>query len=103
MDSKGSMTTDWAECAHVERVPDRYSGALTFRDSRMPVASLIENLASGASVEEWAEWYGGDLEMARAILLFLADDMKQSWTERSAGKRREMSPAGSAPDVSPTI
>lgn len=82
MDKSGSMTTDWSQCPQVERVQGRYSGALTFRNSRMPVGSLISNLASGATVEQWAEWYGGDLDMARAILEFLAEDMSQPWESR---------------------
>lgn len=94
MDNKGSMTTDWAQCPQVERVKGRYSGALTFRNSRMPVESLISNLAGGATVEQWAEWYGGDLDMARAILEYLAEDMSRPWTEPPANKEIEIDPAG---------
>jgi len=94
MDNRGSMTTDWANCPHVERVQGRYSGALTFRNSRMPVESLILNLASGATVEQWAEWYGGDLEMAKAILEFLAEDMSRPWTEPPANKESDATSAG---------
>ena len=94
MDNKGSMTTDWAKCAEVERVRGRFSGALTFRDSRMAVANLISNLATGATVEEWAEWYGGDLDMARAILEFLAEDLSQPWTEPPANKEIDTNSAG---------
>ena len=92
MDSAGSMTTDWTECPEVERVHGRFSGALTFRNSRMPVASLIANLAAGASVEQWAEWYGGDLEMAKAILEFLAEDMSRPWTEDSVVQKPATDP-----------
>ena len=92
MDSAGSMITDWTECPEVERVRGRYSGALTFHNSRMPVASLIANLAAGASVEQWAEWYGGDLEMAKAILEFLAEDMSRPWTEDSVVQKPATDP-----------
>lgn len=42
---------DWAECAAVESVPGKVSGAWVFRDTRLPVATVIENLED-LSVEE---------------------------------------------------
>ena len=37
-------TLDWSQCPAVESVPDRRSGAWVFRDTRMPVATVFENL-----------------------------------------------------------
>ena len=39
-----AMATDWATCPAVERDPEKLSGALVFRGTRMPVATLFENL-----------------------------------------------------------
>jgi len=38
-------TLDWSQCPAVESVPDRRSGAWVFRNTRMPVATVFENLA----------------------------------------------------------
>ena len=46
------MATDWSACPAVERDPKRLGGALVFRGTRMPVATLFENLKSGATVDE---------------------------------------------------
>ena len=35
---------DWSKCAAVESVPDRVGGAWVFKDTRLPVATVIENL-----------------------------------------------------------
>ena len=45
-------TLDWSQCPAVESVPDRRSGAWVFRDTRMPVATVFENLEVGSSIEE---------------------------------------------------
>ncbi|MYE81420.1 MAG: DUF433 domain-containing protein [Gammaproteobacteria bacterium] len=51
--------TDWRTCPAVERDPERMSGALVFRGTRMPVATVFENLKAGATVGEILEWYPG--------------------------------------------
>lgn len=43
---------DWSDCPAVESVPDRLGGAWVFRDTRMPVVTVIENLEAGASIAE---------------------------------------------------
>jgi uncharacterized protein (DUF433 family) len=50
---------DWNLCPAVERVPDRVSGAFVFVGTRVPVAALFENLESGASIDEFLEWFQG--------------------------------------------
>ena len=39
---------DWNECAAVERVPHRVSGAWVFKRTRVPVRALFENLEQQA-------------------------------------------------------
>ena len=50
---------DWADCKSVERVPDRVSGAWVFSGTRLPVRALFENLETGATLEQFLEWYQG--------------------------------------------
>jgi uncharacterized protein (DUF433 family) len=41
---------DWSRCPAVESVPGKRSGAWVFKDTRMLVATVFENLESGASI-----------------------------------------------------
>jgi uncharacterized protein (DUF433 family) len=50
---------DWSACAVVERTPERVSGAWVFRGTRVPVSSLFENVESGATVNEFLDWFPG--------------------------------------------
>lgn len=50
---------DWTTCPEVERVPERVSGAWTFRGTRVPVRALFENLEDGASVDDFLTWFPG--------------------------------------------
>jgi len=60
---------DWSTCAAVERHPERVSGAWVFRDTRVPVAALFENLEDGALVSQFVEWFPGvTLDQVRAVL-----------------------------------
>jgi uncharacterized protein (DUF433 family) len=51
--------SEWTDCVAVERCPDRVSGAFVFRDTRVPVAALLENLKDGATVDDFLEWFPG--------------------------------------------
>ena len=60
---------DWSQCPAVERHLDRVSGAWVFRDTRVPVVALFENLESGAGLEEFLEWFPGVArDQAEAVL-----------------------------------
>jgi uncharacterized protein (DUF433 family) len=50
---------DWTECKSVERVAGRVSGAFVFKGTRLPVATLFENLEAGAPVSDFLNWYEG--------------------------------------------
>jgi uncharacterized protein (DUF433 family) len=63
---------DWSQCPAVESVPGRRSGAWVFRDTRMPVATVFENLEVGASIEEIIEQYDVTREQIQAVLEFAA-------------------------------
>ena len=61
--------TDWNTCPAVERVPGRVSGAWVFSGTRIPLFALYENLASGATIDEFVEWFPGvDEWQVRAVL-----------------------------------
>jgi uncharacterized protein (DUF433 family) len=50
---------DWKACPVVERVPDRVSGAWVFKDTRVPVRALFENLEAGATIDDFLQWFPG--------------------------------------------
>lgn len=50
---------DWSQCPVVERFPDKVSGAWLFKGTRVPVTALFENLETGASIDEFLEWFPG--------------------------------------------
>jgi len=65
-------TLDWSQCPVVESVPDRRSGAWVFRNTRMPVATVFENLEAGSSIEEIIEQFHVTREQIQAVLEFAA-------------------------------
>ncbi len=48
---------DWSQCQVVEQVPGRVSGAWVFRGTRMPVATVFENLEDGMTLDEIVEQF----------------------------------------------
>ena len=61
--------TDWNTCPAAERTPGRVSGAWVFSGTRIPLFALYENLAAGATVDEFVEWFPGiDEGQVRAVL-----------------------------------
>ena len=50
---------DWSECHAVERDPERVRGVWVFRNTRVPVFALFENLEDRASVDDFLEWFPG--------------------------------------------
>jgi len=63
---------DWSECLAVESIPGKVSGAWVFRDTRMPVSIVFENLESGATIEEIMDWFHLTREQIVAVLEFAA-------------------------------
>ncbi len=63
---------DWSQCPAVESVPGRRSGAWVFTDTRMPVATVFENLEAGSSIEEIIEQFHVTREQIQAVLEFAA-------------------------------
>ena len=63
---------DWSQCPAVERIPGKVSGAWLFRDTRMPVSIVFENLQAGASIDEIMEWFDVTRDQIVAVLEFAA-------------------------------
>jgi uncharacterized protein (DUF433 family) len=63
---------DWSKCPAVESVPGRLSGAWVFRNTRMPVSAVFENLEAGATIEEIVEQFDITREQINAVLEFAA-------------------------------
>ena len=63
---------DWSQCPAVESVPGKVSGAWVFKDTRMPVSIVFENLEAGATIDEIMEWFHLTREQIVAVLEFAA-------------------------------
>ncbi len=63
---------DWSQCPAVESVPDRHSGAWVFKNTRMPVATVFENLEAGSDIEEIIDQFHVTREQVQAVLEFAA-------------------------------
>jgi uncharacterized protein (DUF433 family) len=60
---------DWSKCSAVERIAGKVSGTCLFKDTRVPVAALFENLEDGATVDNFLEWFPGvTREQVEAVL-----------------------------------
>jgi uncharacterized protein (DUF433 family) len=60
---------DWTQCTAVERVPGKVSGAWVFKNTRVPVRALFENIEDGATVNDFLVWFPGvTREQVEAVL-----------------------------------
>ncbi len=66
---------DWSQCPAVESVPNRLSGAWVFRNTRMPVATVIENLED-LSIEQVMEQFDVTRDQIAAVLDFVARSLR---------------------------
>ncbi len=71
-----TATLDWSQCPAVESIPGKVSGAWVFKDTRMPVATVFENLEAGLTVEEVMDEFAVTREQINAVLHFAADSLK---------------------------
>jgi uncharacterized protein (DUF433 family) len=63
---------DWSQCPAVESIPGKVSGAWVFKDTRLPVYIVFENLEAGSSIEEIIEQFHVTREQIQAVLEFAA-------------------------------
>ena len=64
---------DWNKCPVVERTPRKVSGEWVFRDTRVPVKALFENLEDGATVDEFITWFPGVRRQQAVAVLAIAE------------------------------
>jgi uncharacterized protein (DUF433 family) len=72
----------WDECDAVERDAAKVSGAWVFRGTRVPVATLFENLKDGATIDEFLEWFPGvERSQVESILEHEAESAAGAWRQ----------------------
>ena len=70
------INMDWTQCKAIEHDPAKVSGAWVFRGTRVPVQALFENLDSGATIDEFLEWFPGvSREQIDEVLMFTSQSL----------------------------
>ena len=67
---------DWSQCPAVESIPGKVSGAWVFRDTRMPVSIVFDNLEAGATIDEIVEWFDVTPEQVKVVIEFAARSLE---------------------------
>ena len=67
---------DWSQCPAVESIPGKVSGAWVFKDTRLPVATIFENLEAGSPIDVIMENYRVSREQINAVLEFAARSLQ---------------------------
>jgi uncharacterized protein (DUF433 family) len=68
---------DWSQCPAVESVPGKLSGAWVLGGTRMPVATIFENLEAGASLDDILGWFDGlNRDQVEAVIDFAARSLE---------------------------
>ena len=67
---------DWSQRDAVESVPGKVSGAWVFRGTRLPVATVVENLED-MSADEVMEQFDVTREQIAAVLEFVAKSLRE--------------------------
>ena len=66
---------DWSQCPAVESVPGKMSGSWVFAGTRLPVATVIENLED-LSIEEVMAQFGVTRGQITSVLEFVVQSLK---------------------------
>ena len=66
---------NWSQCPAVESIPGKLSGAWVFKGTRLPVATVIENLED-LSIDEVIEQFDVAREQITAVLDFVAQSLR---------------------------
>jgi uncharacterized protein (DUF433 family) len=78
---------DWSQCSAVESIPGKVSGAWVFRGTRMPVATVFENLEDGLSIQEVMDLFDVTQEQIKAVLEFAARSLDVAVRRTTADAR----------------
>ena len=74
---------DWSQCPAVESITGKVSGAWVFKGTRLPVATVIENLED-LSIDEVMEQFDVTREQIAAVLDFVAASLRAEPVPASA-------------------
>jgi uncharacterized protein (DUF433 family) len=66
---------DWSRCPAVESIPGKFGGAWVFKGTRLPVATIIENLED-LGIDEVMEQFDVSREQITAVLDFVAESLR---------------------------
>ena len=66
---------DWSKCPAVESIPGKVSGAWVFAGTRLPVATVIENLED-LSIDEVIEQFDVTRDQITEVLEFIAQSLR---------------------------
>ena len=70
------MAVDWSACPAAESIPGKVSGAWVFRGTRLPVATIFENLEDGLIIEEIMEQFDVTRDQINSVLDFAARSLE---------------------------
>ena len=73
---------DWSQCPEVESIPGKVSGAWVFKDTRMPVSVVFDNLEAGATIDQIVEWFDVTPEQVKAVIEFAARSLEAPVSRR---------------------
>ena len=74
----GPDDTIWRTCSLVEQVPGILCGVWVFNRSRFTLYTIYYNLASGATIDNLAEWYYVDKDKVVAILQHQSNTLREN-------------------------
>ena len=83
---------DWSQCPAVESIPGKVSGAWVFRDTRMPVGIVFENLEAGATIDEIMDWFHLTRQQIASVLEFAARSLDPPNPAHSTTSTRDAHP-----------
>ncbi|MEO7156745.1 MAG: DUF433 domain-containing protein [Vicinamibacterales bacterium] len=76
---------DWSQCPAVESIPGKVSGTWVLRNTRMPVATIFENLEAGANIDDILAWYDGlDRDQVKAVIELRRAASTRQWQAECA-------------------
>ena len=74
----GAEIPYWDNCAAVERIAGKVSGAWIFTESRLPLWAMYSEMASGTTVDQFIDWYFGDKAKVIAVLEHEAKALREN-------------------------
>ena len=75
---------DWSQCAAVESIPGKVSGAWVFRGTRVPVSAIFENLKT-PPMEEILDNFHVTRDQVHTVLDFAARSTQSSLEQLQIG------------------